>query len=56
MIKAMLFRAMGSELGDAIQKARGQLLHVAGTLSVDTWQERRQPALRVLDAAVPETP
>lgn len=56
MIKAMLFRAAGTELGDAIQKARGQSLHVAGTLSVDTWQERRQPALRVLDAAVPETP
>ncbi|MEJ0013012.1 MAG: single-stranded-DNA-specific exonuclease RecJ [Bauldia sp.] len=56
MIKAMLFRAVGTPLGDAIQKARGQLLHVAGTLSVDAWQERRQPSLRVLDAAEPVTP
>jgi single-stranded-DNA-specific exonuclease len=53
-IKAMLFRAAGTVLGDAIEKARGQTLHVAGTLSVDTWQERRQPALRIVDAAVPD--
>jgi single-stranded-DNA-specific exonuclease len=53
MIKAMAFRAVGTVLGDAILKARGQSLHVAGTLSIDTWQERRQPSLRVLDAAEP---
>ncbi|HVY20063.1 MAG TPA: single-stranded-DNA-specific exonuclease RecJ [Bauldia sp.] len=56
MVKAMAFRAADSPLGDALQKARGQLLHVAGTLSVDTWQERRQVALRVLDAAEPVAP
>ena len=53
MLKAIAFRAAGSALGDGLIKARGQSLHVAGTLSVDTWQERRQPSLRVLDAAEP---
>jgi single-stranded-DNA-specific exonuclease len=52
-IKAMAFRAAGTVLGEALLKARGELLHVAGTLSIDTWQERRQPSLRVLDAAEP---
>jgi single-stranded-DNA-specific exonuclease len=56
MVKAMAFRAAASPLGDALQKARGQLLHIAGTLSVDSWQERRQVALRVLDAAEPVLP
>ena len=53
MLKAIAFRAAGSPLGDALLAARGRLLHVAGTLSVDTWQQRRQPSLRILDAAMP---
>jgi single-stranded-DNA-specific exonuclease len=53
MLKGIAFRAAGSPLGDALIAARGGLLHVAGTLSVDTWQERRQPSLRILDAATP---
>ena len=53
MLKGIAFRAAGSPLGDALVAARGGLLHVAGTLSVDTWQERRQPSLRIIDAATP---
>jgi single-stranded-DNA-specific exonuclease len=53
MLKAMAFRAVGTPLGDALVAARGQMLHVAGTLSIDAWQERRQPSMRVLDAAQP---
>jgi single-stranded-DNA-specific exonuclease len=53
MIKAMAFRSVGSALGDALLAARGQTLHAAGTLSIDQWQERRQPTLRLIDVAVP---
>jgi single-stranded-DNA-specific exonuclease len=56
MLKAIAFRAAGSPLGDALLAARGRSLHVAGTLSIDQWQERRQPNLRVLDAAEPQIP
>lgn len=52
-VKAMLFRGAGSDLGQAITGRRGGTLHVAGTLSVDQWQERRQPSLRIVDAAEP---
>jgi single-stranded-DNA-specific exonuclease len=56
MLKAMAFRSAGTPLGDAIIGARGRTLHVAGTLSIDQWQERRQPSLRVVDAAEPVAP
>ena len=56
MLKGIAFRAVGTTLGDALLAARGRLLHVAGTLSVDSWQERRQPSLRVIDAAEPVLP
>ena len=53
-IKAMAFRAAETPLGQGLLAARGQTLHVAGTLSVDQWQGRRQPVFRLLDAAAPE--
>jgi single-stranded-DNA-specific exonuclease len=52
-IKAMAFRAAGTALGQALLAARGQFLHVAGTLSIDDWQGRRLPVFRLVDAAVP---
>jgi single-stranded-DNA-specific exonuclease len=52
-LKAMAFRAAGTPLGDAILGNRGGLLHVAGTLSADEWRGRREPSLRVIDAAIP---
>jgi single-stranded-DNA-specific exonuclease len=56
MIRAMAFRAANTALGQALENARGQTLHVAGTLSIDTWQEQRRVTLRVLDAAEPSLP
>jgi len=53
-IKAMAFRSADTALGQGVIAKRGQLLHAAGTLSVDHWQGRRQPVFRLLDAAVPE--
>jgi single-stranded-DNA-specific exonuclease len=53
MLKAIAFRAANTDLGNALLAERGQNLHVAGTLSVDQWQERRTPTLRVVDAARP---
>jgi single-stranded-DNA-specific exonuclease len=52
-IKAIAFRVVGTQLGDALLSARGEVIHAAGTLAVDQWQGRRQPVLRLLDAAKP---
>lgn len=52
-IKAMAFRAADTEFGRALLASRGRALHAAGVLSVDQWQGRRQPVLRLLDAAQP---
>ena len=54
-IKAIAFRGAGSPLGEALLAARGRNLHVAGSLSIDHYQGRRTPNLRVIDAAVPAT-
>jgi single-stranded-DNA-specific exonuclease len=53
MVRAILFRGVGSELGQAIAARRGAAIHVAGTLSIDHWQGSSRLSLRVLDAAVP---
>ncbi len=53
-LKAIAFRAAGTPLGNALLAARGRPLHVAGVLTVDQWQARRQPSLRLIDAAEPE--
>jgi single-stranded-DNA-specific exonuclease len=52
-LRAVAFRGAGSPLGDALLSARGRSLHIAGTLSIDQYQQRRQPNLRVVDAAEP---
>jgi single-stranded-DNA-specific exonuclease len=55
-LKAILFRGADSDLGRALAAARGEVRHVAGFLSVDQWQGRRTPSLRIVDAAVPTSP
>jgi single-stranded-DNA-specific exonuclease len=50
-IGAIAFRAMGRPLGDALLSARGMPLHVAGTLTRDSWQGQERIEMRVLDAA-----
>lgn len=52
-LKAIAFRASDGPLGRALLAARGQPLHLAGSLSIDNWQSRKQPSLRVVDAAEP---
>jgi len=53
-INAIAFRALGRALGDTLLASRGEPLHVAGTLSRDSWQGRERIELRVLDAAPAE--
>jgi single-stranded-DNA-specific exonuclease len=53
-LKAMAFRAADASLGRALLGGRGGMpLHVAGTLSIDRWQGRQQPCLKVIDIAEP---
>lgn len=50
-IGAVAFRALGRPLGDALLAARGQPMHVAGTLARDSWNGQERIELRVVDAA-----
>jgi len=50
-IGAIAFRALGRPLGDVLLASRGLPLHVAGTLSRDSWQGQERIEMRVLDAA-----
>ncbi|WP_421697879.1 single-stranded-DNA-specific exonuclease RecJ [Ancylobacter sp.] len=54
VISAVAFRAVDTPLGATLREARGQLLHVAGTLDLDSWQGRTQVSLRITDACAPE--
>ncbi|MBX3539504.1 MAG: single-stranded-DNA-specific exonuclease RecJ [Chelatococcus sp.] len=49
----MAFRSADRPLGQALLAARGQVLHVAGTLALDTWGGQAKASLRVLDVAEP---
>ncbi|MGC2781812.1 MAG: single-stranded-DNA-specific exonuclease RecJ [Bradyrhizobium sp.] len=53
-VNAIAFRSVGQKLGNALQQHRGQILHVAGTLTVDRYQGVERVQLRVLDVAVPD--
>ncbi|MGB3814161.1 MAG: single-stranded-DNA-specific exonuclease RecJ [Shinella sp.] len=50
-LDAMAFRAAEADLGIFLMKERGQAVHLAGTLSADSWQGSRRIQFRVLDAA-----
>lgn len=52
-IKSIAFRAVGTEVGDALLGARGGVLNVAGHLNIDTWQGRRAPQFVIEDVARP---
>lgn len=53
-IKAIAFRAAQSPLGSALLAARdGGLLHLAGSINVDTYQGKERVQLRLIDAAIP---
>jgi single-stranded-DNA-specific exonuclease len=53
-VKAIAFRALGSELGELLL-SRGQLpLHVAGRASINDWGGKREGQLIIEDAAEPD--
>ncbi len=52
-ISGIAFRAAGGPLGEALLKARGETMHLAGTLSIDRWGGSERVQLRLLDAARP---
>jgi single-stranded-DNA-specific exonuclease len=50
-LKAVAFRAMGTELGELLLSERQLPLHIAGRLTVDDWSGSRVPCLHIEDAA-----
>ena len=50
-LDAMAFRAAEADLGLFLMKERGQAVHLAGTLSADSWQGSQRIQFRVIDAA-----
>ncbi|BBF93251.1 single-stranded-DNA-specific exonuclease RecJ [Blastochloris tepida] len=52
-VDAVAFRVANEPVGRLLLAARGQSLHVAGTLSLDRWQARERVQLKILDAAEP---
>lgn len=50
-IKAIAFRAMGTELGELLLSERSFPVHVAGRLTVDEWSGTGVPSVHIEDAA-----
>lgn len=51
-LKAIAFRCVDGELGQALLNGAGRVFHIAGTLRADTWQGRTEAQLVVDDASV----
>jgi single-stranded-DNA-specific exonuclease len=51
-LKAIAFRALGTELGELLLAERQHPIHVAGRLVADEWGSKRVPCLQIEDAAV----
>ncbi len=50
-LKAIAFRALGTELGELLLSERSHPIHVAGKLVADEWGAKRVPSLQIEDAA-----
>jgi single-stranded-DNA-specific exonuclease len=50
-IKAVAFRALGTDLGELLLTERQHPLHIAGRLVVDDWGRERVPSLHIEDVA-----
>ena len=50
-IKAIAFRALGTDLGELLLSERQHPLHIAGRLVVDDWGSERVPSLHIEDVA-----
>ncbi len=51
-LKAIAFRALGTELGELLLSERNHPIHIAGKLVVDEWGAKRVPSLQIEDAAI----
>ena len=54
IVNGIAFRSLGQKLGNALIAQRGQVVHVAGSPTVDRYQGSERVQLRVLDIAVPD--
>ncbi|MEO0637305.1 MAG: single-stranded-DNA-specific exonuclease RecJ [Pseudomonadota bacterium] len=54
-LRAIAFRTLDTPLGDALLRGEGPL-HIAGSASINHYQGRQTPQLRITDAAHPEVP
>lgn len=50
-IKAIAFRAMGTEMGELLLTERKFPLHIVGRLTIDDWSGSRQPSIHIEDVA-----
>ena len=50
-LDAIAFRCAEAPLGKALLGARGETLHVAGSLTLDRWGGNEKASLRIIDAA-----
>ncbi len=50
-MKAMAFRAVGTELGDALLKHKNKAFHLVGSLKIDNWSGHEKVEMHVKDAA-----
>ncbi|MDE2384826.1 MAG: single-stranded-DNA-specific exonuclease RecJ [Alphaproteobacteria bacterium] len=50
-LKAIAFRALGTELGELLLSERQHPLHIAGRLVADEWGAKRVPSVQIEDAA-----
>lgn len=48
---AVAFRAAGTDLGEFLMRKRGEIVHLAGTLSINHWNGQERVQIRLLDAA-----
>ncbi|WP_421850745.1 single-stranded-DNA-specific exonuclease RecJ [Oricola sp.] len=51
-LDAIAFRAADTDLGKCLAEAR-EPIHLAGTLSINHWNGRKTPQMRIVDVAVP---
>jgi len=52
-VEAIAFRAAETDLGQFLSGRAGRPAHVAGTLSINHWNGRQTPQMRIVDAAEP---
>jgi len=50
-VEAIAFRVVGKPLGEALKKARGDAVHLAGSLTINRYGGREKAQLRLIDAA-----